>query len=202
MARGPAKDLTSDQEVNVARQNPILRAHFQKQFDRTFDSFDRGADDPFVERYIDGQIDHYLKNLRVRLLRMRVGYISTKEALDGKSGELPQRLPRTLHRRLKDSLKQLADAANGLRSMIERILSGGLDRNGQVKPRVGRGSRETAFARELRFLKGEMESAEQRINDYFLNPTFTVDVEELRNQNMLVHLYRVREMANRLRKAL
>ncbi len=195
-------DPKSERKVAVARQNPILRRHFRRQFAATFEAVTRSSHDPFMDRYIDAQIDHYLKNVRVRLLRMKVGYSTARETLDETAGGSKYELPVVQRKRLKSALKQLADAANGLRSMIETILLGGLEGKGDLKPRVGPNSRETAFASEMKFLEDEIGLAEERILGYFFTQNHTVEVDEIRNQNMLVHLYRVREMAKKLRKAL
>ncbi len=186
----------------ASRQNLILRGHFRRQFAISFESIARGSDDPFMGRYIDAQIDHYLKNVRVKLLRMKVGYSTARETIDEGSVGLKKKLSVVQRKRVKNALKQLADAANGLRSMIATILLGGLDGKGDLRPRVGPTGKETAFASEMKFLEDEISLAEERILGYFFSQTHTVEVDEIRNQNMLVHLYRVREMAKKLRKAL
>ena len=201
-AEGVTADLESETIVAAARQNPILRRHFRRQFARTFESLARGPDDPFMERYIDAQIDYYLKQLRVRLLRMKVGYSTARETIDEAAGSPKKDLLLAQRQRWKNALKQLADAANGLRSMIETILVGGLEGKGDLKPKVGPSGKATAFASEMKFLEDEIGLAEQQILAYFFAQTHTVEVDEIRNQNMLVHLYRVREMAKKLRKAL
>ena len=133
---------------------------------------------------------------------MKVGYSTARETIDETPTALKMDLPRAQRKRWKKALKQLADAANGLRSMIERVFLGGFDGKGDLRPRVGPTGKETAFASEMKFLEDEMGLAEQRILAYFFAQTHTVEVDEIRNQNMLVHLYRVCEMAKKLRKAL
>ncbi len=155
-----------------------------------------------MDRYIDAQIAHYLKNVKVKLLRMKVGYSTARETIDKIVGVPRKQLPEVQRQRLKNALKNLADAANGLHSMIETILLGGLEGKGDLRPRVGSSGRETAFATEMKFLEDEIGLAEDRILGYFFARDHTVEVDEIRNQNMLVHLYRVREMAKKVRKAL
>ena len=155
-----------------------------------------------MERYIDAQIDQYLKNVRVRLLRMQVAYATARETIDEAKSGLKKNLPLPQQQRWKNALKQLSDAANGLRSMIETILLGNLEGKGDLRPRVRPGGKTTAFASEMKFLEDEIGLAEQKILAYFSAQIHTVDVDDIRNQNMLVHLYRVREMAKKLRKAL
>ena len=107
-----------------------------------------------MERYIDAQIDHYLKNIRVRLLRMKVGYSTAQETIDEAAASPKKDLALAQRRRWKNGLKQLADAANGLRSMIETVLLGGLEGKGDLKPKVGPGGKATAFASEMKFSRG------------------------------------------------
>ena len=155
-----------------------------------------------MDRYIDGQIDHYLKNVRIKLFRMKVGYSTVRETIDVTADDSKYELSAVRRERVQNALKQLANAANGLHSMIENILLGELEGKGDLKPKVGPSGRETAFASEIKFLEDEIGLAEERILGYFFAQNHTVEVDEIRNQNMLVHLYRVREMAKKLRKAL
>ncbi len=201
-AENTTADPESETKVAVAHQNPILRRHFRRQFARTFDSISRGPDDPFMDRYIDAQIDHYLKNVRIKLFRMKVGYSTVRETIDVTADDSKYELSAVRRERVQNALKQLANAANGLHSMIENILLGELEGKGDLKPKVGPSGRETAFASEIKFLEDEIGLAEERILGYFFAQNHTVEVDEIRNQNMLVHLYRVREMAKKLRKAL
>ncbi len=155
-----------------------------------------------MDRYIDAQIDHYLKNVRIKLLRMKVGYSTVRETINVIADDSKYELSAVKRERVQNALKQLANAAKGLRSMIENILLGELEGKGDLKPKVGPSGRETAFASEIKFLEDEIGLAEDRIRGYFFTRNHTVEVDEIRNQNMLVHLYRVREMAKKLRKAL
>lgn len=133
---------------------------------------------------------------------MKISYATARETIDETKSGLKKDLPLFQQQRWKNALKQLADAANGLRSMIGTILLGKLEGKGDLRPRVGPHGKATVFASEMKFLQNEIGLAERKILVYFFAPTHTVDVDEIRNQNMLVHLYRVGQMAKKLRKAL
>ena len=189
--------------LDVARQNPILRDHFLQLYlnTRVYPPFGEGsyrADLRFLEGYVDRSIEDYLKRVNERLgslkahmsdvQRARRELRAASEDERGKAG-----------RRWIASLKEVSDQAESLRKMIANVL-GGLDRKNNFRIEMSDNARVTTYLEEIQFMEEQILKAEQRIQDYFFVPTHVVQVEDLKGENMMIYLYRVRKMAERLRK--
>ena len=58
---------------------------------------------------------------------------------------------------------------------------------------------ESVFRRQVEFMGEEIVEAERKIQPYFFESGRTVQVEDLRGENMLIHLYHVKQMAKKLK---
>lgn len=181
-----------------ARQNPILREYFEKQY-MTLDTIK--DNDRFMQDYIDRKIDYLLKQINERMAAVKSSFEEVGKAREETTPARHEGGSQEAGQRLKAALKTLADQAESLRKMLSLML---VDLKSEVafKPRLPAEAGRNRFENEIRFLAEQIEKAEQGIDDYFFQPNNVVQLEELKGENMMVFLYRVREMARRLRAEL
>lgn len=174
-----------------ARQNPILREHFEERYPRFGD--DR-INRPFLERYVDDQIDHFLEVMESDLAQMRQAFEEADRArLRCLAGENPED-----RRAFRDSLRELERRAGDLRGRLRFILRGIDDRKSFSPPKQEGPLFEAAFE----FLREHVEKAENGIRDYFFGTNPTVRYEDLQDENLLIHLYWIDRAAAHIRERL
>jgi undecaprenyl-diphosphatase len=190
-----------EEEVSPARQNLILRAHFRQQFAnmRSFNTSGRGRRDPFLEDYVDRQIDNYLEELTEKLAHLNSHFGQLEQAqeiiLQDSSAQAVSRA--RLHWR--NSLKGVQDKSGDLWNMLRYVLTV-LEDKGDLKPLVPQ-EPDSVYPNETRFIGEQISKAEKRIREYFFQTHSVIELEDLKGENMLIHLYLAREMAKRIRKA-
>ena len=91
----------------------------------------------------------------------------------------------------------MADEAEDLRKMLSYVLRG-LDNKSDFKPQIDADANKSGFQKEIRFIEGQIEKAEQQIKDYLFAPTHTVHLQDLQGQNMMIYLYRVEKISKEL----
>lgn len=189
-----------------ARQNPILREFFRKRYlGLMHDPFGRGGprvpNPYFVERHVDSQIDRFLEDVDHRLVRIE----SQIRTIDDLRRILYGERSNSSHdagearKNWREQLKAFREDADDLRKLLKSIFVD-LKDSDRFEPRLSSAAHpEERFLPEIRFLKKEVESASREIRDYLFLTTHTVTVENLQGENMLIHLFHIREMAGRIR---
>ena len=186
-----------------ARQNPILREYFRRQA-RELGIPSRGRfsrNSRFIEGMIDRRIDHFMEKLqeKIRLLKSNIAEVQRLNSLLV-STKSPTEIE-TLHQPWHTALDGLEDEAKDLRNMLSYLFPQLRNRN-KFKPQIDSDARKNGLTQEIRFLKSQVETAEKRITEYFLQAGTTIKLTDLKSENMLICLNRVRLMARELKQAL
>ena len=186
-----------------ARPNPILREYFRKQA-RSIGIPSRGRflqNSRFIEGFIDRRIDHFMEKLqeKIRLLKSNMAEIQRLNSLL-MSTKSPTEIE-TLHQPWLAALDGLEDEAKDLRNMLSYLFPQLRNRN-KFKPQIDTGPLENGLNREIRFLVNQVKKAEKRITDYFLKAGTTIELNDLKSENMLICLNRIRLMAREMKQAL
>ncbi len=195
-----APSAQEEEELPPARQNPILRAHFRRQFSniRSFDTSARGRPDPFLDDYVDRQIDHYLSELREKLVDLNNYFAQVEQAqetiLQGSSAQAIGQA----RVQWRNALKGVQDEAGDLWNMLRYVLTV-LEDKGALKPLEAQGP-DSLYEKETQFIGEQIGKAEKRITEYFFQIESVIQLEDLKGENMLIHLYLAREMAKQIRK--
>ena len=184
-----------------ARQNLILRQYFRARFSEAYISQNHLVSSPpiFIENLIDRQIDNYITELDKRLKDIKSQSASLEVAAKGlRFGEEG---PNYLQSRKmwKESMGKIHDDARALHRMISYVLTG-LENKDDVEINIGLEAKKIGFKKERLYLQKEIVKAEQRIRDYFFKPKHTIHLEELKGENMLIQLYRVRKITQKLKE--
>ena len=195
-----APGAQEEEELPPARQNPILRAHFRRQFGnmRSFGTRARGGRDPFLDDYVDRQIDHYLSELREKLADLNNHFAQVEQAqetiLQGSSAQAIGQA----RVQWRNAFKEVQDEAGGLWNMLRFVLTA-LEDKGDLDPLESQGP-DSLYEKETQFIGEQIGKAEKRITDYFFRVESVIQLEDLKGENMLIHLYLAREMAKKIRK--
>jgi len=200
-----ASTLTLSQELEKpqfpARQNLILRQYFRTRFSEAYISQSHVTSSPsvFIENFIDRQIDNYITELDKRLNGIKFQSasleVAAKELIFGEEG------PNYLQFRemWKESMERIHDDAGVLHRMISYVFAG-LKNKGDVEIDTGLEAKKIGFKKERLYLQKEIVKAEQRIRNYFFEPNHIIHLEELKGENMLIQLYRIRQITQKLKE--
>jgi hypothetical protein len=165
---------------------------------RSFGASGRGRRDPFLEDYIDRQIDHYLSELREKLVDLNNHFAQVEQAqetiLQGSSEQA------IAHARVqwRNALKGVQDEAGDTWNMLRYVLTV-LEDKSDLKP-VEPQEPGSLYERETHFIGEQIGKAEKRIIEYLFEVESVIQLEDLKGENMLIHLYLAREMAKKIRK--
>ncbi len=194
-----APSAQEEEELPPARQNPILRAHFRRQFTdmRSFGTRARSRRDPFLDDYVDRQIDHYLSELREKLADLNNHFAQVEQAqqtiLQGSSAQAIGQA----RVQWRNALKGVQEEAGDLWNMLRFVLTA-LEDKGALKPLEAQRP-DSLYEKETQFIGEKIGKAEKRITEYLFQVESVVQLEDLKGENMLIHLYQVREMAKKIR---
>ena len=155
----------------------------------------------FREQFIDRQIDNFLEDLEGSLDSVNSLYVEVLLARDRSLSEPSRPQRKEARGRLEDSLKQLSKEAKSLRKKLSLVLSP-LKLKRRFRVSFTPESAENGFQREIDWIGEEINKAERQINDYFFVPSHTVQVSELRGENVLTHLNRVHKLSEQVRRKL
>ena len=193
-----ALSAQEEEELPPARQNPVLRAHFRRQFAdmRSFSTSARR--DPLLDDYIDRQIDRYLSELREKLAHLNNHFAQLEQAqetiLQGSSAQAIGQA----RVQWRNALKGVQDEAGDLWNMLRYVLTA-LEDKGALKPLEPQGP-DSLYEKETQSIGEQIGKAEKRITEYFFQVESVIQLEDLKGENMLIHLYLAREMAKKIRK--
>ncbi len=195
-----APGAQEEEEPPPARQNPILRAYFSRQLGnmRSFGSSGRGRRDPFLDDYVDRQIDHYLSELREKLADLNNHFAQVEQAQEAiLQGSSAQAIGRA-RVQWRNALKDVQDEASDLWNMLRYVLTV-LEDKGDLPP-VEPQDPDSLYEKETQFIGEQIGKAEKRITEYLFRVASVIQLEDLKGENMLIHLYLAREMAKKIRK--
>ena len=99
----------------------------------------------------------------------------------------------------KESMERIHDDAGVLHRMISYVFAG-LKNKGDVEIDTGLEAKKIGFKKERLYLQKEIVKAEQRIRNYFFEPNHIIHLEELKGENMLIQLYRIRQITQKLKE--
>ncbi|MDA2932808.1 hypothetical protein MYX82_00540 [Acidobacteria bacterium AH-259-D05] len=191
---------------DLARQNPTLRNFFLQQQLRSSSYTDYYGriyyvgNMRFLEQYVDRLVDDFLAQVIKKLGTLEGHFNQVQQARDEiLAGAFNDKGRHEAQARWKHSLKGVADQAESLRKMISYVLID-LDNKSNFTPVIRGDSNRSLYQDEIRFIEEQMIKAERRIKDFFFLPTHAIHVDDLKGENMMIYLYRVRKMAEVLSK--
>lgn len=195
-----APGAQEEEDPPPARQNPILRAHFRRQLVniRSFGARGRGRRDPFLEDYIDRQIDHYLSELREKLVDLNNHFARVEQAQETILQGSSEQAIRQARVQWRNALKGVQDEAGDAWNMLRYVLTVLKDK-GDLKL-VEPQEPGSLYEQETQFIGEQIGKAEKRITAYLFRVESVIQLEDLKEANMLIHLYLAREMAKKIRK--
>ena len=199
-ARGTQEEEEKEEEISPARQNPILRAHFRRQFAnmRSFNTSGRGRRDPFLEDYVDRQIDHYLKELTEKLAQLNNHFYQVEQAQEVILQDSSAQAVRQARVHWSNSLKGVQDKSGDVWNMLRYVLTVLKDK-GDLPPLEPQ-EPDSVYPHATQFIGRQIAEAEKRISEYFFQTHSVIQLEDLKGENMLIQLYLAREMAKQIRK--
>jgi len=204
-----AKQDQVEDDAPIARQNELLRTHFREMLHpRTRtppNELQIASDDEFVERFVDRQIDNYLKEIDKQLNRLNSNLTAGENLRDRvlvlRGISLTQGLQEEAFVRFNRALKEVQDSADSLKDQLKFAFRG-LGSKAELEHVVGHSSKVNFYQEELRFLRQQSKLAEEGIRDYLFRSVSTVEVRDLREENMVVCLSLVEQMAREVRRSL
>lgn len=189
-----------NRETAKARQNPILRDYFRTRIVEM-----RGVSawpkERFIDHFVDLHIDNYVLDLleKLDLLKANSG------RLDQAGGELQRTnssdglaSPRMRYVR---ALEEIETAAEEARKMLGRVFTKLASREA-FEPQITADGRQSAYENERQYLSDQIQKAERKITQYLFGSTNVVQLQDLQGETMLIHLYRIEEMAKKLKQIL
>ena len=199
--------LFSD-NLECARDNPLLRNYFLQQHLQNMSYTDvygrrlyRG-NMRFLEQSVDRLIDDFLARVSQKLDALKLHFnTALRNREETLSGASDPRSRLQAQARWKDSMEEVADKSKALRRTLSYVLRG-LNSKSDFKPEIEAHAHISGFQKEIQFIQEQILKAEQRIKDYFLLPTHTINLEDLQGQNMMIYLYRVEKMSKELSASL
>ncbi len=202
-----ASYLFSD-TLESGRDNPLLRNYFLQQHLQAMSYTDvygrrfyRG-NVRFLEQSVDRLIDDFLARVSQKLDTLKLHFNTALRNREETLSETSNHQSRhQAQARWKDSMEQMADEAKSLRRTLSYLLRG-LKSKSNFKPEIEANAHNSGFQKEIQFIQEQILKAEQRIKDYFLLPTHTINLEDLQGQNMMIYLYRVEKLSKKLSASL
>ncbi len=204
-----AQEKPSEEEEfrHPARQNAILRKYFQEQYlemkrfgpNATSQRRRELPPDAFMDRFIDKRIDHFVEELEKRMNSIEEGLEDVRQTASGmKTSPSEEGRKRNV---LKRQLGSLADDLGRLHKTLAILLlelksKAGLQRTVDSSPA------NAGFSKEIEYIASQYSRAADQIGNYFLKPSFTVSIHQLKGENLLIQLHRANKMARELRKSL
>lgn len=192
---------TAEERRTFAVQNPILRNYFRDLYPQIYSSrFPPQA--AFVESFVDGQVENFLREVAEHLEEIRRG-ISTARKLRERvvANSLPggdRRVAMEAQIAFRTTMRRVEDSCDDLGDKLDLVFRA-MDRDKDFD--IGTGSEEF-FGTELDILDSQFEESERLIHAYLFSSTNTVDFADLKGENMLTRLYRAKELAKYIREQL
>lgn len=165
---------------------------------RSFRNGERGRRDPFLEEYVDRQIDHYLSELREKLAYLNNHFAEVEQAQQTILQAFDTQAVGQARVEWRRALKGVQDEAGDLWNMLRYVLTALEDKDDRRS--VESQGPDSLYENETRFVGEQIQEAEKRITEYFFQVESVIQLEDLQGENMLIHLYLAREMAKKIRE--
>jgi len=196
----------ADDPVQVTRTNPILLNYFRNQLIGA-DSHAgargrrRFALDPrSVNQHASALAEDFLSQVTRKLDALRDGFENVQharsEALLGSVRFKPG-----VQARWSASLKKVSDEAGDLHGMLNLVFDG-VDSKGPSMPEIDSRSLGSGFEKETEMMGDQILRADRRIREFLSGERFSISVDELRDEDMLMLLSRVQAEAKEMRRTL
>lgn len=189
---------TPDTQVAPAiLNNSRLRSYYYREYvERHYQDRSRPLiSRQFMENWIDKQIIYNTGIIKESLQTLKTEYEVGIQLLERLKKD-PQRTD--IQRQTKKFFKDFREEAKDLRKKIDFMVSG-LD----SKPDddgVSYSVEKDSVEKRMKMVKSELDEAEKLIRNYFLEPTHTIDVRDLAENNMMIRLYRIERILESLEK--
>ena len=193
---------------DVAHNNPLLRAHFlQRCLDaRTYtDAYGRKryiGRLRSVEQQADRLLEEFLSKLESKLGTLKE---HLEEVQRSQKQAFSEATTSSVHRgeqaRWRESLKTVAEQSENLPKTLASVLTN-MDSKTDFNPTIDANARELGFENELSYIENNILKAERRIEEYFFQPTHTVNLQDLQEGNMMIDLYRAQKMSEKVLREL
>ncbi len=195
---GSPESVQADKQVSPAiLYNSRLRSYFFKEYRERY-YLDRDqliVSRTSIENWVDLQIAYHTKIIAEKLDALKVSYDLGNQLLL----RLEQEPERTdIRREARLFLKAFKEETKSLRVKIG-FMASGLDSKPNDTSQNYSVEKNSVGSR-MNMVKGELNEAERLIRNYFLEPTHTVDVSDLDENNMMIRLYRVEKILESLEK--
>jgi len=190
------RETSSKEEISpLILNNERLRRYYFREY---MERFVYNRDVPrvgriFLENWIDQQIIYNAQVIAERVDTLKNDHEMGVQLLKRLSKE-PDRVDMKLQ--IKRFFREFRDDVGDLRKKIDFVVSG-IDSEPEDRSR-GYSTERTSVDERMALVKLELVEAERLIRDYFLNPTHTVEVRDLEDNNMMIRLYRIERIMESL----
>jgi len=199
----------ADQEEGARTGNILLRHYFLERYfelhgDRTVfpatvppeERLGRRSSDPMAERFVNIQVDQFLTELEQKLTAMK-STVRELEAVRQDAVSDHATDDASTRARMRQLAEDMGNRAEDLFDMVALVV---VDLRAKNDVRPPSSSDAEFFGKEVGFLRKQVGKAEGRIKALFLQPTHTVDLEELRGDNVLTELKSIEEVSKDIKK--
>lgn len=191
----PGQSSLKEEISPLILNNQRLRRYYYREY---MERFVYHRDVPrlagiFVENWIDQQIVYNAQVIAERVEALKNDHAMGVQMLRRLSLE-PERTDMKLQ--VKRFFSDFRDDVGSLRKKIDFVVSG-LDSEPESQGRRYSTERSSVDER-MEQVKIELSEAERLIKDYFLDPTHTVEVRDLEDNNMMIRLYRIERIMESL----
>jgi len=190
------KETSAPEDISpLILNNERLRRYYFREY---MERFVHNRDVPrvgriFLENWIDQQIIYNAQVMAERVETLKNDHDMGVQLLKRLSKE-PDRVDMKLQ--VKRFFREFRDDVGDLRKKIDFVVSG-LDSEPEDRSR-GYSTERTSVDERMALVKQELVEAERLIRGYFLNPTHTVEVRDLEDNNMMIRLYRIERIMESL----
>ena len=135
-----------------------------------------------------------------KLDALRQGFERTQLAR-AKALDTPRRIKPGVLAEWSASLKEVSREARHLHGMLSLVFDG-VDRKGTSAPEIDSRGLDSGFEAETGLMGDQIQRLDQRIREFLSGESFSISVEELRDEDMLMLLSRVQTAATEMKRVL
>jgi len=152
--------------------------------------------DPMAEQFVNIQVDQFMDELEQKLGAMKSTVNELEAVRQDAVSDQSTNDPST-RARVRELAEDVGDRAGDLFNMVAIVV---IDLRAKDDVRLPTSSGADFFANEVQFLRKQVGKAEGRIKALFLAPTHTVDLDELRGDNVLTELKSIEQVSKGIKK--
>ena len=196
----------ADDSVQLTRTNPLLLDYFRERLIGLYaHQGPRGRrqvalNARSLNQYALALAEDYLLQVTEKLVALRDGFENVQrarlEAVHGSMGFKSE-----VQAEWSASLKVVSDEAKHLHGMLNLVFDG-VDPEGASAPEIESRGLESGFEEETELMGEQIQRLDQRIRGFLAGERFSISVEELRDEDMLMLLSRVRTEAMEMKRIL